>query len=41
MQVKYLEQGQSQSKFSTNIIITIIINITQFELCNNELRYLL
>lgn len=33
--VKYLEQGQSQSKFSTNIII-IIINITQFGLSNNE-----
>lgn len=37
-----LDQGPSQSKFSTNIVIIITIDIPQFGLHNNEeLRHLL
>lgn len=37
-----IDQGPSQSKFSTNIVIIITIDIPQFGLHNNEeLRHLL
>lgn len=38
---KCLEQGQPQSNFSTNVIIIVIINVSQFGLYNEELRHLL
>lgn len=38
---KVFRTGQPQSNFSTNVIIIVIINVSQFGLYNEELRHLL